>query len=199
MTRGTRGPASSNVTTSLTGSRPASSTSRSSRTSRRNRGGREERTVRSKRDSAGLRFYLNRTDPIVDAPSIGPRTATKLKKLGITTVDEFLTTKATEIASKLSDSRITLETINDWQAQTILACRIPQLRGHDAQILVACGISDPEKLAGMDAKLLWSQVGPFAKSADGKRIIRGGKAPDLAEVTDWIAWSKDCAAAVSNS
>ncbi len=107
------------------------------------------------------------------------------------TVDEFLQIKPAEIAAKLSDSRITAETIAGWQAQTMLACRVPQLRGHDAQILVACGISDPAQLAAMTANELWERVAPFAKSAEGKRIMRGGKKPDLAEVSDWIEWSKE--------
>ena len=64
------------------------------------------------------------------------------------------------------------------------------MRGHDAQILVACGISDPAKLSAMDADSLWAIVKPFIKTPEAKRIIRNGKAPDKAEISDWIEWAQ---------
>ena len=95
----------------------------------------------------------------------------------------------TATATRLNSRRITAETIRQWQQQTVLACRIPELRGHDAQILVACGVVEPERLAQMDAAALWKQVEAFAASAEGKRIIRQSKAPDRDEVADWIRWA----------
>jgi hypothetical protein len=81
------------------------------------------------------------------------------------------------------------KTIVTWQQQTALVCRVPKLRGHDAQILVAVGVSDVEALASMDPQELWTLVEPFVDSAAGKRIIRSSRAPDFEEVFHWIEWA----------
>ena len=84
---------------------------------------------------------------------------------------------------------MTAEVLRQWQHQTILACRVPQLRGHDAQILVAVGVTDPEQLAAANADELWDRVRRFVETKEGKRLIRNGKEPDLLEVRDWIEWA----------
>jgi DNA repair exonuclease SbcCD ATPase subunit len=137
------------------------------------------------------RFYLNRADSIEAAPSIGPRMAERFEEIGIMTVADFLSADAETMAAQLDRSRVTAETVRAWQQQTTLACRIPWLRGHDAQILVACGIEDVESLAAMDADELWKTVRPFVATKQCKRIIRNGKAPDLEEVQDWIQWARN--------
>ena len=62
-------------------------------------------------------------------------------------------------------------------------------RGHDAQILVACDVKDPQTLAAMNPNDLFALVLPFTQTSEGERIIRSGKKPDLAEITDWIEWA----------
>lgn len=183
---------------SALGGRPPRSSGRRVRSSSRSpasRSGHREASARRRRASVPrdgeLRFYLNLDDAIAAAPSIGPRTASKLKSIGVQNVQDFLRGKPEDLAGRLSDSRISADVIANWQAQTTLACRVPQLRGHDAQILVACDVVDPEKLAAMTVDELWDRIGPFVKSTEGKRIIRGGKTPDKAEVSDWIEWSKE--------
>jgi predicted flap endonuclease-1-like 5' DNA nuclease len=138
-----------------------------------------------------LRFYLNLEDPVVDAPSIGPRTAERLQEIGVRTVRELLDADPESLSKQLGNSRFTAKVVREWQAQATLACRIPQLRGHDAQILVACEVTDPSQLAAMDENELWSRVRPFVRTAEGKRIIRSGKAPDIDEVREWILWAKN--------
>ena len=137
-----------------------------------------------------MRFYLNLDDAVVDAPSIGPRTAEHLHAIGIHTVRDLLDADAETIAEKLDNRRMSADTIRQWQAQASLACRIPQLRGHDAQILVACGVTQPDRLAAMSDEELWALVKPFIRTNEGKRIIRSGKAPDIDEIRDWIAWAR---------
>lgn len=139
--------------------------------------------------SGGMRFFLSRTSEIEKAPSIGPRTAQLLEAIGVRTVEEFLSMTSERLAEKLNHRRMTAHVIQQWQAQSRLMCQIPELRGHDAQILVACGITAPETLASQKATDLFSVVGPFSRSKDGERIIRNGRHPDLAEVTDWIQWA----------
>lgn len=143
-------------------------------------------------DHEELKFYLTTSAPVVDAPSIGPRTAERLLKCGIRTVADLLAADAAHVASKLNRKRITEDAIVAWQRQAMLVCRIPFLRGHDAQILVESEIYTPEKLASQSAATLLQVVSRVAGSQQGQRILRGSKEPDLAEVTDWIAWSKSC-------
>lgn len=131
-------------------------------------------------------FHLSRNDSVVDAPSIGERTAERLEKVGIKSVADLLRADADSVAEKVDHRRCSAKVIRQWQQQTELVCRIPQLRGHDAQILVALGITTPEELAGSDAEELWTSVEPFVETKEGKRIIRNGKTPDLEEVTEWI-------------
>lgn len=155
---------------------------------------REERNSRqpgtSQTESRRLRFYLSRSSAVEDAPSIGPRTAERLAKVNIITVDDLLTADAAEIAEQLDHKRITAEVIEIWQDQARLVCQIPQLRGHDAQILVACGITSPQQLTAQAAASLFEEVGPFCDTTEGERILRGGRKPDLDEVAEWILWAQ---------
>ena len=136
-----------------------------------------------------MRFFLNRTSEVEKAPSIGPRTAQMLEAIGIRTVEDFVSMAADRLAEKLSHRRITKTIIQQWQCQSKLMCQIPELRGHDAQILVACGITTPEGLAARQPKELFAVVEPFSQSKEGERIIRNGRKPDLEEVTEWIQWA----------
>ncbi len=141
----------------------------------------------SKADSpAELRFYLSRSSDVEAAPSIGEKTAQRLGQIGIYTVDDLLNANSSSVADRLNNRRITPETIEQWQAQARLVCQVPELCGHDAQILVACGVTEPEQLSHKRPVDLFSIVGPFADTTEGERIVRGGTKPDLEEVTDWI-------------
>ena len=133
-----------------------------------------------------LRFYLERGDDVVDAPSIGPRMAERLNKIGVVTVDDLLNADAADIAESLNHRRIETDTVIQWQQQTTLVCRVPMLRGHDAQFLVAAGVTTAEDLAKCEAAELFELVDAVAQSTEGKRIARGGALPDLVEVSQWI-------------
>ena len=137
------------------------------------------------------KFYLHMDSPVVDAPSIGPKTAARLKEFGILTVSDLIHRNAHEIAEKLDLRRVSAETVRNWQQQAELVCRIPKLRGHDAQVLVACEITSPEALAHYAPEVLFQIVAPFAESPAGRRILRSGSAPDLAEVSDWIEYAQN--------
>jgi len=71
-----------------------------------------------------------------------------------------------------------------------LVCRVPNLRGHDAQLLVACAVTEAETLESMSPQQLLSLVGPYSDTKEGMKIVRSGKKPDLAEVSDWIKWAR---------
>lgn len=146
----------------------------------------------SQAEAPRLKFYLELASPVVDAPSIGARMSARLEKHGIETVDQLLAVNPESLADKLNLRRVDAATIEAWQEQARLVCRIPNLRGHDAQLLVACDLTSPEELAGMPAASVLAQVLVIAESAEGERILRGSKLPDLAEVNDWIQWASQC-------
>jgi hypothetical protein len=135
------------------------------------------------------RFYLDLSSPIVDAPSIGPRGAEQLNAIGIQTVNDFLRSNAATVATQLDDKRVTAATILDWQNQATLVCRVPNLRGHDAQQLVAAGVTTAEQLASANIASLVNKVVTYASSKAGQRVLRGATVADEAEVRDWIRWA----------
>ena len=137
------------------------------------------------------RFYLNLADPVVDAPTIGPAMAERLHKIGIRTVDDLLRADAASIVARLKHRRTKVDDVKAWQSQSTLVCRVPQLRGHDAQILVAVAYTEAEQVAAASPAQLYAAVKPFAQSKEGQRIIRNMTPPDLAEVTDWITWARE--------
>jgi hypothetical protein len=139
--------------------------------------------------TGGMRFFLSRTSEVEKAPSIGPRTAKMMESIGVRTIEDLLSMAPDRLAEKLSHRRITPSVIQQWQAQSRLMCQIPELRGHDAQILVACRITTPESLASAKPTELFAVVEPFSRTKEGERIIRNGRKPDLAEVTEWIQWA----------
>lgn len=146
----------------------------------------QKRSDASRSNERTLRFYLERADDVVDAPSIGPRMAERLNRIGIYTVNDLLSTDAATTAEKMKHRRVDEETVTHWQHQATLVCRVPMMRGHDAQFLVAVGVMTAEELAACDATTLFAKVDEVAHSSEGKQIVRGGNLPDFEEVSGWI-------------
>jgi hypothetical protein len=140
------------------------------------------------------KFYLDIDSPIVDAPSIGPRMAEKLAPLNIITVGDLIASDAANVATQLADKNVTVETVQQWQQQALLVCRIPNLRGHDSQLLVGSGYLTAEEVAAASPQSMLDKVSRFASSKAGVRYLRGSAAPDATEVTNWIQWSQNCRA-----
>jgi predicted flap endonuclease-1-like 5' DNA nuclease len=138
----------------------------------------------------GLKFFLQLGSLVVDAPSIGAKTADRLRSIGIHTVADLLAVSPEDGATRLALGRVKADTIRDWQAQAKLVCRIPQIRGHDAQILVACGITEPEQLKQMQPDQVLDAVDLFVTSREGERLLRDIDPPNIDEVTRWVEWSQ---------
>ncbi len=173
---GTNGSTSSGDPTDLNGSRRLAT---------------QPPTNESQKSVAGtLKFYLNMTDAVEAAPSIGPKTAERFVSIGVNTIRDFLQTTSEQMAEQINFKRISADVIRTWQDQTRLVCQVPNLRGHDAQLLVACGIREAQELAQMNPRKLLNMVGPFSDTKEGMKIVRSGKKPDLEEVSDWIDWAK---------
>ncbi|MDB4533956.1 DUF4332 domain-containing protein [Vicingaceae bacterium] len=152
--------------------------------------GRSSAETSSNLDSNDLfKFNLDRADEIEAAPSIGAKTAERFQAIGVTTVADFLSREPEEMAKELDYRRLNVKTLKTWQKQAKLVCQVPNLRGHDAQILVACSINTPEEINAMDPPGLMKIIGPFSKTKEGEKIIRNGKKPDLDEITNWIYWA----------
>lgn len=140
----------------------------------------------SKSQKREKRFYLEVDSDIEAAPSIGPKTAKRLEKVGVRTVADLFEADPETLAMELGAKHIMPDTIIDWQDQSKLMCAIPGLRGHDSQLLVACGYREPVAVARANANRLLQEVQAFASTSQGQSIIRSGDIPDAEEVRDWI-------------
>jgi predicted flap endonuclease-1-like 5' DNA nuclease len=129
---------------------------------------------------------LHREDPIVDAPSIGAKTAARLEAVGLRTVADLLAAEPEQAAKTVKVSHITPPVIRDWQAQAMLACAIPALRGFDAQVLVACGVRDLEDLAAQDADTIAGLVEDYLQTSEGKQMSRSSKPASRETIASWI-------------
>ena len=125
----------------------------------------------------------------MDVPSIGPKTAKRLEKASIDTVADLLACDPDETVEQLRVPHLDAELIQEWQSQARLVCCVPNLRGHDAQILVACGVVDPDQLAAASLDELLALAREFVVSSEGKRILRLSAAPNREEVDNWIQWA----------
>ena len=142
------------------------------------------------RDSGKPRFHLSLQAPIRQAPSIGDRSAEQLEAAGVHTVGDLLDWDADELANHLPDRRLNADTIEQWQCQAELVCRVPQLRNSDAQVLVALGINEAEQLAESDPRQLWNRVAEFLETPRGKRLVRNAAEPTAEEVRNWVQWAE---------
>lgn len=144
----------------------------------------------SKRPETGPTYYLTEGDDVVDAPSIGVKTAKRLHIIDIHTVADLLAADSGAVASQLEVSYITEKVVKDWQAQAQLQCDVPRLRGHDAQFLVGCGYRTAEHLVAANPETLLVDLQAFLMTKDGERLLRVGNEPDLDEVKGWIENAK---------
>jgi len=131
-------------------------------------------------------IYLVLHDDLVDAPSIGPKTASRFYTIGVSTVADFLAEDADVMADLIDTSHITAATLQKWQGQARLVMTIPGLRGGHAQLLQGAGYNDAQAIADAEPATLASAVLKFAASSDGKRVLRDGDAPDIEKIKSWI-------------
>lgn len=138
-------------------------------------------------DATGKSPRLHREDPIVDAPSIGAKTAARLEAAGLRTVADLIDAEPETTAKTVKASHITPPVIRDWQAQAMLACAIPALRAFDAQVLVACGVRDVDDLAKADAQTLAGLIDDYLKTNEGRQMARQSKPAAAETIVEWIA------------
>ena len=133
-----------------------------------------------------VRYGLHLQDPLVDAPSIGPRTAERFKAIGIHSVHHFLKAEPETMCDDLATRWISESILTLWQAQAKAMCCVPKLNCLDAQLLAGAGFVTRQSIAQSNPETLHQAVSRYAATAAGKRYSRGQQAPELSEVKSWI-------------
>jgi hypothetical protein len=108
-----------------------------------------------------------------------------LEKAGIITVGDLMRAEPDALAGVIRTRQVAAETIRQWQQEATLVCRVPDLRGHESQLLVAAGIHSPEELAASGPQELLERLVAAATGESGKKI-QGQQPPGLEEVARWI-------------
>lgn len=145
-----------------------------------------EPPVRAQVENDSADPKLSEDSRLVDAPSIGPKTAARFTEIGIHTVGEFLAADCNQMANQLQTQWIKPELLADWQAQAALVCDVQALCGYKAQLLVAVGCRSTEELAAAESSRLQSAIAKFCRTKEAQRILRSAAIPDIAEVQRWI-------------
>jgi len=133
--------------------------------------------------------------PVVDAPSIGPKTAKKLLAVGVRTIGDLLSLAPATGAVLIDQRHISAQTIHEWQSQARLALGVPGLRSREAQALVGCGVGDAEELALLEPEMLAEAIGRWAQSVEAKRAWGDAPFPTAEDISNWGARAKAAAAA----
>ncbi len=143
-----------------------------------------ERTKRGK---------LSPQSPVVEAPSIGTKTALRLAEAGVYTVEQLLRVHPAVLAARLSNDWISSDTIRLWQSQAGLACAITNLRSVDAQLLTLVGVRELADILRFDAQSLHAVIQHQAQSSAGQRILRESAPPEIDRVRKWIEEAQSAA------
>lgn len=138
------------------------------------------------KEKQNARSTLQAESPVVDAPSIGPKTARRLEAVGVHTVGDLLSLQPATGAVLIDQRHVSAQLIQEWQAQAALACAIPGLRSREAQALVACGVSDASELVEFEPSMLAEGIERWSKSEEAVRAWGAAPAPTEAEVAAWI-------------
>lgn len=134
----------------------------------------------------GKRIRLRTEDSVVDAPSIGRKTADRLQAVSVRTVGDLLKLDPEDGARRIKAGHINAKVIRDWQAQARFACSIPDMTSINAQLLTACGVTDMTSLADADAPKLQAEMVKYSRTEEGNRILRGSKAPEITAIAGWV-------------
>lgn len=124
--------------------------------------------------------------PLVDAPSIGPKTAARFAEIGIETVGEFLTATPEKMTERLATRWITVQTLVAWRCQAILMCQLPEMLAWETQILVGAGYTTADRIAKSKPDAILAALHLYAATYSGRRHLRGAEPPGQDRVDTWI-------------
>ncbi|MEL6289349.1 MAG: DUF4332 domain-containing protein [Pseudomonadota bacterium] len=146
-----------------------------------------DKAAAADRPAGPFTYRLAIDDDVEDGPSVGPKTALRLNKIGIVTVRDLLEADPSETADALDVGYITPALVADWQTQAQLQCEVPELTGTASQLAVGAGVRTCRALAEMDADDLHALVRAFAETSEGTRLLRDRPAPARKKIARWIA------------
>ncbi|MFG0255393.1 MAG: DUF4332 domain-containing protein, partial [Rhodopirellula sp. JB053] len=109
-------------------------------------------------ENVDVPFFLTVDSPIDAAPSIDAVAAQRLRRIGISHITHLMNQDSNRLADTLGLAGVDAKTVRRWQAECRLMCRVPQLRGFDARVLVGCGVTDPAQLAAIHPTDLLDRV-----------------------------------------
>lgn len=132
-------------------------------------------------------FFLSVDSPIDQAPSVDAVAAGRLRGVDVTHVTHLMQSDPNRLSDALGLASVDASTIRRWQAECRLACRVPNLRGFDARVLVGCGVTTPGQLAAMHPTDLLREVETFLTTESGRQVLLSGTSQELARITTWIA------------
>ena len=138
---------------------------------------------------------VNYGSDLVDAPSIGPKTARRFAAIGVTTIGQFVAADAQELAQQLDTRWITADLLVDWQAQARLVCAVPALCGYKAQLLVQAECRSASELAAAESSELSQKLQQVSQTSEGQRILRSSPVPTNEDVAEWITSARATARA----
>jgi hypothetical protein len=123
---------------------------------------------------------------MVDASSIGPKTAARLRSARIFTVCELLDADPEEGATIVTVRYITAQAVRDRQDQARSVIAVPFLGGTHTQLLVGPGFCTYESVALADQATLMSAILKLATTREGQSIPRNG--PRQIWRRSWAGW-----------
>lgn len=134
----------------------------------------------------GSRIRLNVIDDLVDAPSIGPKTAARFASIGIQTVGDFLAASPEIMAKRLATRWITVKTLHAWRCQTILMCQLPDMLARETQMLVGANFTTADKIAKSNVETISEAIRVYAQTTSALRQLRGAEPPSRDRIEQWI-------------
>ncbi|GIW92315.1 MAG: hypothetical protein KatS3mg110_0356 [Pirellulaceae bacterium] len=129
--------------------------------------------------------WLSSTATIDRLDWVPARVLELIKNCGILTVSALLRAEPSCVVAR-SESAITVEQMERYQAEARLLCRVPGLKPYDARVLVACGITTPEQLAQLHPIELYRLVESLLATPEGSDLIRSGTSDDIQRLTRWL-------------
>jgi predicted flap endonuclease-1-like 5' DNA nuclease len=117
---------------------------------------------------------------------VKPSLAEGLKTMGITNVDQFLTTDPAVIAGKTMELH---ETVTNLQAQAQLLM-VPGIDANDAELLAKAGITSRKELAAQDPVQLCRAIVNVANTYVEKGKMSASRVPTVDDVWSWIRSAK---------